>query len=457
MTTIYEIPTKKLFVAACIIKILSSLITLTAPGTGYLFWTFGLIVPMLAMAIYVYVGINRKDRTLTDDKFADSCYYLGFLFTIAAIVISLIDIGSAKVSIEALAWRFGVAMVSTVIGMAVRVYLVNFRVEADDAVRIVEDALISGAERFTNNLELASERYRRFEADINTSTNQVLEHINQRLEKMIADYAVRLAEQFNDVSLKIERISTAALEQINKASSSVLDASTHVQEGIRSTMDSFQEDMKNYQVAIKRNLEESVLPHDFFASKISPAVEGLSEAVAKQSSLLMTSYDSVSKVAMEMTDSLAAMNRRAVAAGKAIESLEHFAFESKQLSEAVKDLSSQMIKTLEMLDTTIRSSPTQQSQANAVHLLGQTILNATNQIDTQLQALPQILNYSKSALPSNELFIEQMTNISNQLKAGQGELRQLIEPANKLLFDSVHQLSRSIGQLETVIAQQAQK
>lgn len=38
----------------------------------------GMACPMLVMILYMYVGYNKRESDVSEEKFADSCYYLGF-------------------------------------------------------------------------------------------------------------------------------------------------------------------------------------------------------------------------------------------------------------------------------------------------------------------------------------------------------------------------------------------
>jgi len=361
MSSIYEVPTKRLFVAATVIKIASSLATLFVDGTGLWFWIFALIIPILTMTIYVYVGINRTDRHLTDLKFADSCYYLGFLFTITAIAIGLIDVGKSEVSMEALAWRFGVAMVSTVIGMGVRIFLVNFKVEADDAVHIVEDALIHGAQSFTHNLAQAVERYKMFEIEVNTSTNQVIENINQRLAKLTEDHTTKLNDHFQNLTNKTETLVSESLTNINNAGIAVAETASLTKGGINTVMIAFESELDSFKNSLRCKLDELILPDDFFASKLNPALDSLINSIQIHQTVISHSSESVTKVTEEMTNALAAMNRRAVATGKVLETLEKTAADGRDLTEAVRETSENFKIALNTLIESSNKSPTQES------------------------------------------------------------------------------------------------
>ena len=110
MAGILDIRVQKLFVVILILKVLSS-------GLGWYFgfpWSLGFWIPLVLMVAYIILGLKRHDSDVTDEKFADTCYYLGFIFTITSIIFSLLELPSIGTKIQDIAVRFGAAMVSTV-------------------------------------------------------------------------------------------------------------------------------------------------------------------------------------------------------------------------------------------------------------------------------------------------------------------------------------------------------
>src|SRR6185369_1632964 len=154
MSSILDIRVQKLFFITLVIKIGSSFL-------GWYFqyqWTLGLAVPIAIMVTYIVLGYYRHDTDVSDEKFADSCYYLGFIFTISAIIFSLFDLPNIGTKIQEIAVRFGAAMVSTVLGLAVRVALVSFKPDTNDALQAAEDAVVSASQKFREHLVMATEK-----------------------------------------------------------------------------------------------------------------------------------------------------------------------------------------------------------------------------------------------------------------------------------------------------------
>ena len=195
MRGLQDIKIQKLFLVAIILKIGFS-------AVGWWFndpWILGFGLPLVVMAGYIAIGVTRKDTDVSDEKFADSCYYLGFIFTIASIILSLFDLPNIGTNLQSIAVRFGAAMVSTVAGLIVRVYLVSFRKDASDAVRDAEEEVIEASNRFREHLVIAYEKLIDFQATVDDACRQTVERSNLQIAGLSKKHAERLSGFFGEL------------------------------------------------------------------------------------------------------------------------------------------------------------------------------------------------------------------------------------------------------------------
>src|SRR5262249_586812 len=193
-----DVRVQKLFAIVLTLKVLSS-------GLGWYFqlpWSLGFALPLALMLLYIVVGLKRRRDDVTDEKFADSCYYLGFIFTITSIIFALFDLPSIGTRIESIAVRFGAAMVSTVLGLGVRVYLVSFERDAGDALREAEDAGVEASRRFREQLAISFERLRDFESEVDLAAKASIERVNLQVESLGRDHSQRMAGHFAELSAR---------------------------------------------------------------------------------------------------------------------------------------------------------------------------------------------------------------------------------------------------------------
>ena len=112
-------------------------------------WLLGFWLPLAVMLAYLLYGhIQTKNKPRAERlNYGDSCYYLGFLFTVASLIIALLDIGlKGELTVPEVAIRFGAAMVTTLLGMAIRVWLVTFAKQQEDTAEDSSGIYVQGSE-----------------------------------------------------------------------------------------------------------------------------------------------------------------------------------------------------------------------------------------------------------------------------------------------------------------------
>ena len=139
------------------------------------------------MALYVFFVTLVPATKLRTDVAADNVYYLGFLYTLTSLAIAL-SIDNA----EAILANFGVAIVSTLIGIAARVGLNQLRVDPTD----IEEA---------SRLELA-DATRKVRAELHETVRQLTDFRNVSLQV--------LTEGYEEVQKNVENISTNVLKSV---------------------------------------------------------------------------------------------------------------------------------------------------------------------------------------------------------------------------------------------------
>lgn len=386
----FSIPTKKVFAVAVALKTLSAIASLFVTASqGVGFYLSALVIPVTIMLLYVYLGWNRKDRSLSDEKFADSCYYLGFLFTIISIVVSLIDMGIKReqLQFDDITLRFGVAMASTALGLAVRVYLVNFKVELNDAVIAAEDEIIRSAGQFADRLQSASEAYRRFELSVNTSTNNVVEHVGQRIEKMAEDHARRLEEHYQFSVERLNQFSLQAFKKLEEASDELISTTNSAAAATRKVMSAFEAELSTYSKNLRERIESSTLPSDFFSKQLEPSVNELVLKASEFAKVISSSSEEIRQAAGNISEGLSAMNRRATSAAKSLETLENFSSDSRVLVEKVAQL-------IEMIGRFDQGTSTERGILATLDQMRLTTLK----INESVEFLPSALNQIKVSL-----------------------------------------------------------
>lgn len=275
-----NISLQRVFLVVIIIKVICSVLSwlLNSP------WIIGLAIPLLLMVIYIVFGINKPNREISDERFADSCYYLGFVFTISSIVVSLFDLQNIGSKIGDISIRFGAAMISTVLGLIVRVYLVNFRQDFKDALNIAEDGLLESARNFRIHLEISVDNLRHLEI----TTNEMIKSISNKMEESAKDTALYYSDQyaklFEEITSRNQEMLSQSQHQLELNSITLDNSFKEYSLNINKSYQSLEVTINRFSDNIDTKLKSITFPDDYFVSTLTPTVISLAESLEEVSS-----------------------------------------------------------------------------------------------------------------------------------------------------------------------------
>jgi len=191
-----------------------------------------LAVPIGAMFLYLWFGHRVARASLLLDQFADSIYYMGFLFTLGSLVVSLISFQGDAIDVPKLVSIFALALVTTIIGLGSRVYITNFKQDvrsvrdsmaielnqqADSMLRVVSQ-ISERMESFSIQVTDVSQKMLRDSADKFTQSIQSIDELTQQAEKSVAtssQIAIKgmekvvadFSQSINDIDIPVDLLS----------------------------------------------------------------------------------------------------------------------------------------------------------------------------------------------------------------------------------------------------------
>jgi len=210
-------------------------------GSGYIIFSklhdFGALavtsVPVLIMVGYATLLGARLFR-LRDDQSGDNLYYMGFLFTLTSLAVSLYQFSAAG-SAEQIVQNFGIAIASTIAGITLRIMFNQMRrdpVETEAASRL---ELAEASRRVKRELESSILEFGYFRRMTQQSITDALDEVRESIGKAHEKFAGELEKLATSTSLPFEessKLSGATLASLNKRTIEVLEISRGlVQEG----------------------------------------------------------------------------------------------------------------------------------------------------------------------------------------------------------------------------------
>lgn len=229
-----QINVRTLFLAACAIK----LVALAIAFFLHEIYFFGVLLPLVVMLAYIFIGLFYREKDVSDEKFADSCYYLGFIFTIATILLILLDLESIENDLSAIAARFGAAMMTTLFGVIARVIIIGFKKEGADRLVDAENQIVLSAERMAGQMQLAADNFAHLSHEIALNTENCRNQLESAMEGIGKSYADQ-AKQFFEELAEQYRLNTDDIVEANKKLAKSINGLLKNTESLQQNLDLF--------------------------------------------------------------------------------------------------------------------------------------------------------------------------------------------------------------------------
>ena len=176
-------------------------------------------VPCLLMAVYAIVAVRTPRFKLRADRVGDNLYYLGFLYTLVSLAYALYKFGQPGTAAEDIITNFGIAIFSTIFGLAGRVFFNQMR---DDPLEFEDEAVDSLAEATRSlraRLEDITTELSLFKTRFTNMLHEGTDHALKTADRLVADSVQRFATT-----------SQAASEQLRSTAEVVTDHSFRLTE-----------------------------------------------------------------------------------------------------------------------------------------------------------------------------------------------------------------------------------
>lgn len=180
-----------------------------------------IIPPIILMIIYWGVVTYKGKNVIANDQIGDSVYYLGFLLTLFALILSLIyaaDNPSEQLS-EVLP-KFGIALITTIVGLGIRVYMTAFEVSQEDREDIASTQLTSASTNLRIQLETINEILKGTLTTLSEEIRTNLEGQSVKLAKFLDENTKEFSESSRKIIGNINNASDGLTSQTNELKSS---------------------------------------------------------------------------------------------------------------------------------------------------------------------------------------------------------------------------------------------
>jgi hypothetical protein len=329
-------------------------------------------VPVGIMVAYALLIHLSRGLRLRDDQSGDNLYYMGFLFTLTSLGVSLYQF-SATHAAEEIVQNFGIAIGSTIAGIGLRVIFnqmrrdpveveQRMRLELAEAARRVRRELDSSVVEFTyfrrNAQQAAADSFgvmtERFD-DIVAKLLASLEEVTAKLSVPIEAAARQLGDATGEASRSMGATLAASVAQLSTetdALSSRVGAISGALDNVAARLNAMQTPDQAFEARLEPVMQALVLAAERMGAHSEAQTRSLADALAISNTAADRSIDLVGALRQDI-DRTAAVNRAALEwAAATIKATSEVLSEIKQSQQACTEGLSFM---LERTDGTMRT------------------------------------------------------------------------------------------------------
>ena len=118
------------------------------------------VFPLGIMLFYLFWFFRRNETESHQYAFADSFYYMGFIYTLVALLGSFLSgvLQGGSLDTNALIGNLGIALSTTIFGLGVRVYIVSFEPDADNTQKEIQRNLTASSIALSSKINTIVDR-----------------------------------------------------------------------------------------------------------------------------------------------------------------------------------------------------------------------------------------------------------------------------------------------------------
>lgn len=287
------------FLLAFALGVLGGLLLKIAGAHPFVTASYAALI-LVAYALVAWAGGRIK---IEPEAIGDNCYYLGFLFTLASLAFTLYQMadpaanGGKPADIPEVISGFGVALSSTIVGVFLRVFMMQMRPDFVAKDRAVRADLNQSYADFRKNLSGTMSQMKAFSTESIQYAAERDERLRVSTEKFVEDHHQALQSAANTLSENMEKSFSEATQ------SALKEISATVQETTIASQAAIQELVQDIQNLKDRLNEQEAQSFEEIQSRRKRFVADL-EAAEKRMKDHDIAMDSYIKITRRAADSM---------------------------------------------------------------------------------------------------------------------------------------------------------
>jgi len=178
------------------------ILTAKLEGVEPFYVTFVPVGTMIAYALLINLARGLR---LRDDQSGDNIYYMGFLFTLTSLGVSLYQFSASRAA-EEIVQNFGIAIGSTIAGIGLRVIFNQMRRDPIEVEQRMRLELAEAARRVRRELDSSVVEFAYFRRNAQQAAADSFGHMTERFDDIVAKLLASLEEVTAKLSAPVEAV-----------------------------------------------------------------------------------------------------------------------------------------------------------------------------------------------------------------------------------------------------------
>jgi archaellum component FlaC len=264
------------------------------------------VIPLGLMVLYALaLGLARYVR-LRDDQAGDNLYYLGFLYTLTSLGVSLWQF-SVDEGAQGIVTNFGIAISSTILGVALRVVFNQMRQDPVEVERTARLELADAARKVKQELDGSTFEFASFRRETQQMLEEGLAEAGEHVERLknelfnaVKEFPSRLAEPLKTASEQsketIDKLATALTGRLEDTGTKLTTEQEKLASAARTVTSSLEE--------VQARLKAMQMPDGIIEIKLQPFISGLTKAINTHSKATADQITDLQKIIAQFDETV---------------------------------------------------------------------------------------------------------------------------------------------------------
>ena len=215
----------------------------------------------LAVCLYALMAHKGQSNFIEQEVIADAIYYLGFLYTFMALLVGFLS-SVGNVAALNIIELIGVALMTTVVGLAIRIYLVHFQRLDLNEEQEIRQSVAQSMGLLNREINVSIEHIKNLREESVGNLIGTIDDIQNSITNSLQDFQAGLEDQLNNVR-------STVTEQMNINLSNQMENLNHIAE------ESVQ-NLSNVTATLASRINDIDIPQDIVTARINNALENFS-------------------------------------------------------------------------------------------------------------------------------------------------------------------------------------